>query len=86
MAMEPQTGNIKSMGWRYQLQILSIRSRRTRSKTSRFYIQAICLRYCNRAVKHVSCDSIIDAPFTMPGRHHATEAWSPKLTTSTAEW
>jgi penicillin-binding protein 1A len=25
------------------------------------------------------CDSIIDAPFTMPaGRHHATEAWSPR--------
>jgi penicillin-binding protein 1A len=25
------------------------------------------------------CDSIIDAPFTMPvGRHHVTAAWTPR--------
>jgi hypothetical protein len=33
MAMEPQTGEIKACRW-YQLQIFSIRSRRSRCKTS----------------------------------------------------
>jgi membrane carboxypeptidase/penicillin-binding protein len=50
MAMEPQTGNIKSMG--YQLQILSIRSRtgaRQVGSTFKPFVYAT-----NRAVKHVS--------------------------------
>jgi penicillin-binding protein 1A len=87
MAMEPQTGNIKAwvggINYKYfQYDHVG------QEQESRFYIQAICLRYCNRAVKHVSLR--LDhwcAIYNARGRHHATEAWSPRtLTTSTAEW
>ncbi len=79
MAMEPQTGNIKAwvggINYKYfQYDHVGQGSRQVGS-TFKPFVYATAIEQLNMS----PCDSIIDAPFTMPaGRHHATEDWSPK--------
>jgi penicillin-binding protein 1A len=78
MAMEPQTGNIKAwvggINYKYfQYDHVGQGARQVGSTFKPFVATAI------EQLNMSPCDSIIDAPFTMPaGRHHATEAWSPR--------
>jgi penicillin-binding protein 1A len=66
MAMEPQTGNIKAWVGGINYKYFPIRPRRTRSETSRINIQTICVYATIEQLNMSPCDSIIDAPFTMP--------------------
>jgi penicillin-binding protein 1A len=75
--MEPQTGEIKACRW-YQLQIFSIRSRRSRCKTSRIYLKPFV--YATIEQLNMSpCDSIVDGPFMIRKGHNVTEDWEPKI-------
>jgi penicillin-binding protein 1A len=77
MAMEPQTGNIKAWvgGINYFQYDHVGQGARQVGSTFKPFVYATAIEQLNMS----PCDSIIDAPFTMPaGRHHATEAWSPR--------
>jgi penicillin-binding protein 1A len=79
MAMEPQTGNIKAwvggINYKYFQYDHVGQGARQVGSTFKPFVYATAIEQLNMS----PCDSIIDAPFTMPaGRHHATEAWSPR--------
>ena len=79
MAMEPQTGNIKAwvggINYKYFQYDHVGQGARQVGSTFKPFVYATAIEQLNMS----PCDSIIDAPFTMPaGRHHATEAWTPR--------
>ena len=79
MAMEPQTGNIKAwvggINYKYFQYDHVGQGARQVGSTFKPFVYAAAIEQLNMS----PCDSIIDAPFTMPaGRHHATEDWSPR--------
>jgi penicillin-binding protein 1A len=79
MAMEPQTGNIKAwvggINYKYFQYDHVGQGARQVGSTFKPFVYATAIEQLNMS----PCDSIIDAPFTMPaGRHHATEDWSPR--------
>ena len=79
MAMEPQTGNIKAwvggINYKYFQYDHVAQGARQVGSTFKPFVYATAIEQLNMS----PCDSIIDAPFTMPaGRHHATEAWTPR--------
>jgi len=79
MAMEPQTGNIKAwvggINYKYFQYDHVAQGARQVGSTFKPFVYATAIEQLNMS----PCDSIIDAPFTMPaGRHHATEDWSPR--------
>jgi penicillin-binding protein 1A len=78
MAMEPQTGNIKAwvggIDYKYFQYDHVGQGARQVGSTFKPFVYATAIEQLNMS----PCDSIIDAPFTMPvGRHHVTEAWTP---------
>ncbi|KVV13353.1 penicillin-binding protein 1A [Flavobacterium sp. TAB 87] len=79
MAMEPQTGSIKAWvgGINYKYFQYDHVGQGTRQVGSTFkpFVYATAIEQLNMS----PCDSIIDAPFTIPvGRHHVTASWTPK--------
>lgn len=79
MAMEPQTGSIKAwvggINYKYFQYDHVGQGARQVGSTFKPFVYATAIEQLNMS----PCDSIIDAPFTMPaGRHHATEAWTPR--------
>lgn len=79
MAMEPQTGNIKAwvggINYKYFQYDHVGQGARQVGSTFKPFVYATAIEQLNMS----PCDSIIDAPFTMPvGRHHVTEAWTPR--------
>ena len=79
MAMEPQTGNIKAwvggIDYKYFQYDHVGQGARQVGSTFKPFVYATAIEQLNMS----PCDSIIDAPFTMPvGRHHVTEAWTPR--------
>ncbi|MBU0942730.1 MAG: transglycosylase domain-containing protein [Bacteroidetes bacterium] len=79
MAMEPQTGHIKAwvggINYKYFQYDHVGQGARQVGSTFKPFVYATAIEQLNMS----PCDSIIDAPFTMPaGRHHATEAWTPR--------
>ncbi len=79
MAMEPQSGNIKAwvggINYKYFQYDHVGQGARQVGSTFKPFVYATAIEQLNMS----PCDSIIDAPFTMPaGRHHATEAWTPR--------
>jgi penicillin-binding protein 1A len=79
MAMEPQTGNIKAwvggINYKYFQYDHVGQGARQVGSTFKPFVYATAIEQLNMS----PCDSIIDAPFTMPaGRHHATADWSPR--------
>lgn len=79
MAMEPQTGNIKvwvgGINYKYFQYDHVGQGARQVGSTFKPFVYATAIEQLNMS----PCDSIIDSPFTIPvGRHHVTEAWTPK--------
>jgi penicillin-binding protein 1A len=79
MAMEPQTGNIKAwvggINYKYFQYDHVGQGARQVGSTFKPFVYATAIEQLNMS----PCDSIIDAPFTMPvGRHHVTAAWTPR--------
>ena len=79
MAMEPQTGNIKAwvggINYKYFQYDHVGQGARQVGSTFKPFVYATAIEQLNMS----PCDSIIDAPFTIPvGRHHVTEAWTPR--------
>ncbi|WP_367772962.1 transglycosylase domain-containing protein [Flavobacterium sp. WC2421] len=79
MAMEPQTGNIKAwvggINYKYFQYDHVGQGARQVGSTFKPFVYATAIEQLNMS----PCDSIIDAPFTIPvGRHHVTAAWTPK--------
>lgn len=79
MAMEPQTGNIKAwvggINYKYFQYDHVAQGARQVGSTFKPFVYATAIEQLNMS----PCDSIIDAPFTMPvGRHHVTTAWTPR--------
>jgi penicillin-binding protein 1A len=79
MAMEPQTGNIKAwvggINYKYFQYDHVGQGARQVGSTFKPFVYATAIEQLNMS----PCDSIIDAPFTMPvGRHHVTADWTPR--------
>ncbi|WP_367756449.1 penicillin-binding protein 1A [Flavobacterium sp. WC2430] len=79
MAMEPQTGNIKAwvggINYKYFQYDHVGQGARQVGSTFKPFVYATAIEQLNMS----PCDSIIDAPFTIPvGRHHVTAAWTPR--------
>ncbi|MBC5837867.1 penicillin-binding protein 1A [Flavobacterium muglaense] len=79
MAMEPQTGNIKAwvggINYKYFQYDHVGQGARQVGSTFKPFVYATAIEQLNMS----PCDSIIDAPFTIPvGRHHVTADWTPK--------
>ncbi|WP_418264521.1 penicillin-binding protein 1A [Flavobacterium faecale] len=79
MAMEPQTGNIKAwvggINYKYFQYDHVAQGARQVGSTFKPFVYATAIEQLNMS----PCDSIIDAPFTIPvGRHHVTETWTPR--------
>ncbi|MGO4819976.1 MULTISPECIES: penicillin-binding protein 1A [unclassified Flavobacterium] len=79
MAMEPQTGSIKAwvggINYKYFQYDHVGQGARQVGSTFKPFVYATAIEQLNMS----PCDSIIDAPFTMPvGRHHVTAAWTPR--------
>ena len=73
MAMEPQTGNIKAwvggINYKYFQYDHVAQGARQVGSTFKPFVYATAIEQLNMS----PCDSIIDAPFTIPvGRHHVT--------------
>ncbi|NRS87994.1 penicillin-binding protein 1A [Flavobacterium sp. 7E] len=79
MAMEPQTGNIKAwvggINYKYFQYDHVGQGARQVGSTFKPFVYATAIEQLNMS----PCDSIIDAPFTIPvGRHHVTASWTPR--------
>lgn len=79
MAMDPQTGNIKAwvggINYKYFQYDHVAQGARQVGSTFKPFVYATAIEQLNMS----PCDSIIDAPFTIPvGRHHVTETWTPR--------
>lgn len=79
MAMEPQTGSIKAwvggINYKYFQYDHVGQGARQVGSTFKPFVYATAIEQLNMS----PCDSLIDAPFTIPvGRHHVTETWTPK--------
>ncbi|MCW2119293.1 penicillin-binding protein 1A [Flavobacterium sp. 7A] len=79
MAMEPQTGNIKAwvggINYKYFQYDHVAQGARQVGSTFKPFVYATAIEQLNMS----PCDSIIDAPFTIPvGRHHVTASWTPR--------
>ncbi|MCG9791964.1 penicillin-binding protein 1A [Flavobacterium algicola] len=79
MAMEPQTGNIKAwvggINYKYFQYDHVAQGARQVGSTFKPFVYATAIEQLNMS----PCDSIIDAPFTIPvGRHHVTATWTPR--------
>jgi penicillin-binding protein 1A len=79
MAMEPQTGNIKAwvggIDYKYFQYDHVGQGARQVGSTFKPFVYATAIEQLNMS----PCDSIIDAPFTIPvGRHHVTADWTPR--------
>jgi penicillin-binding protein 1A len=79
MSMEPQTGNIKAwvggIDYKYFQYDHVGQGARQVGSTFKPFVYATAIEQLNMS----PCDSIIDAPFTIPvGRHHVTESWTPR--------
>ena len=79
MAMEPKTGHIKAwvggIDYKYFQYDHVGQGARQVGSTFKPFVYATAIEQLGMS----PCDSIIDSPFTIPvGRHHVTEAWTPK--------
>ena len=79
MSMEPQTGHIKAwvggIDYKYFQYDHVGQGARQVGSTFKPFVYATAIERLGMS----PCDSIIDSPFTIPvGRHHVTEAWTPK--------
>ena len=79
MAMEPQTGDIKAwvggINYKYFQYDHVGQGARQVGSTFKPFVYATAIDQLNMS----PCDTIIDAPFTIPvGRHHVTKSWTPK--------
>ena len=79
MAMEPKTGHIKAwvggIDYKYFQYDHVGQGARQVGSTFKPFVYATAIEKLGMS----PCDSIIDSPFTIPvGRHHVTEAWTPK--------
>lgn len=79
MSMEPQTGHIKAwvggIDYKYFQYDHVGQGARQVGSTFKPFVYATAIEQLGMS----PCDSIIDSPFTIPvGRHHVTEAWTPK--------
>ena len=79
MAMEPQTGSIKAwvggINYKYFQYDHVGQGARQVGSTFKPFVYATAIEQLNMS----PCDSIIDAPFTIPvGRHHVTASWTPR--------
>lgn len=79
MSMEPRTGHIKAwvggINYKYFQYDHVGQGARQVGSTFKPFVYATAIEQLNMS----PCDSIIDAPFTIPkGRHHVTESWTPK--------
>ncbi|WP_026707893.1 penicillin-binding protein 1A [Flavobacterium frigidarium] len=79
MAMEPQTGSIKAwvggINYKYFQYDHVGQGARQVGSTFKPFVYATAIEQLNMS----PCDSIIDAPFTIPvGRHHVTSSWTPR--------
>jgi penicillin-binding protein 1A len=79
MSMEPQTGHIKAwvggINYKYFQYDHVGQGARQVGSTFKPFVYATAIEQLGMS----PCDSIIDSPFTIPvGRHHVTEAWTPK--------
>ena len=78
MAMEPQTGHVKAWvggnNYKYFQYDHVGQGARQVGSTFKPFVYASAIEQLNMS----PCDSIIDAPFTIPkGRHNVTETWTP---------
>ncbi len=79
MSMEPRTGHIKAwvggINYKYFQYDHVGQGARQVGSTFKPFVYATAIEQLNMS----PCDSIIDAPFTIPkGRHNVTETWTPK--------
>ncbi|OCB75413.1 penicillin-binding protein 1A [Flavobacterium crassostreae] len=79
MAMEPQTGTIKAwvggINYKYFQYDHVGQGARQVGSTFKPFVYATAIEQLNMS----PCDSIIDAPYTIPvGRHHVTATWTPR--------
>ena len=79
MSMEPKTGHIKAwvggIDYKYFQYDHVGQGARQVGSTFKPFVYATAIEKLGMS----PCDSIIDSPFTIPvGRHHVTEAWTPK--------
>lgn len=78
MAMEPQTGHVKAWvggnNYKYFQYDHVGQGARQVGSTFKPFVYAAAIEQLNMS----PCDSIIDAPYTIPkGRHNVTETWTP---------
>jgi penicillin-binding protein 1A len=78
MSMEPQTGHVKAwvggINYKYFQYDHVGQGARQVGSTFKPFVYAAAIEHLNMS----PCDSIIDAPFTIPkGRHNVTETWTP---------
>lgn len=78
MAMEPKTGHVKvwvgGINYKYFQYDHAGQGARQVGSTFKPFVYATAIEQLNMS----PCDSIIDAPYTIPkGRHHVTETWTP---------
>ena len=79
MSMEPKTGHIKAwvggIDYKYFQYDHVGQGARQVGSTFKPFVYATAIEKLGMS----PCDSIIDSPFTIPvGKHHVTEAWTPK--------
>ncbi|MBF6609367.1 MAG: PBP1A family penicillin-binding protein [Flavobacterium sp.] len=79
MSMEPRTGHVKvwvgGINYKYFQYDHVGQGARQVGSTFKPFVYATAIEQLNMS----PCDSIIDAPFTIPrGRHNVTETWTPK--------
>lgn len=78
MAMEPKTGNVKvwvgGINYKHFQYDHVAQGARQVGSTFKPFVYATAIEQAGMS----PCDSILDAPFTIPkGRHHVTENWTP---------
>lgn len=78
MSMEPKTGHVKAwvggINYKYFQYDHVGQGARQVGSTFKPFVYATAIEQLNMS----PCDSIIDAPYTIPkGRHHVTETWTP---------
>ena len=83
MSMDPETGYVKAwvggINYKYFQYDHVNQGARQVGSTFKPFVYATAIEQQG----YSPCDSIIDAPFTIPkGRHHVTESWTPKNSSS----
>lgn len=84
MSMEPQTGNVKvwvgGINYKHFQYDHVAQGARQVGSTFKPFVYATAIEQLGFS----PCDSILDAPFTIPkGRHNVTETWTPKNSNGT---